>query len=301
MGLSDILPSKINYCLAEINVDMLNEIRLRVNKPIIVNLNTRSYYLTSNGLTNNWNEAVICENSDINYIINKVSDNSFYTINDEIINGYISYTGGIRIGVAGEVVTQNNIVKTIKNISSLNIRIPHQIKNCSLNTYSSLVINNQIKSTLVVSSPGAGKTTYIRDLVQQISKRLIDKSILILDERGEISGGGKFNLGNNVDVLLNCSKEYGMTNGIRSLKPDVIVTDEISLNNDLEVIENALTSGCKIIATIHAKDINELKMKKSFKEIINNQLFERYVVLSNNCGVGSLEGVYNQNLDCICV
>ena len=107
MGLSDILPSKINYCLAEINIDMLNEIRLRVNKPIIVNLNTRSYYLTSNGLSNNWNEAVICENSDINYIINKVSDNSFYTINDEIINGYISYTGGIRIGVAGEVVTQN--------------------------------------------------------------------------------------------------------------------------------------------------------------------------------------------------
>ena len=83
--------------------------------------------------------------------------------NDEIINGYISYTGGIRIGVAGEVVTQNNIVKTIKNISSLNIRIPHQIKNCSLNTYSSLVSNNQIKSTLVVSSPGAGKTTYIRE------------------------------------------------------------------------------------------------------------------------------------------
>ena len=71
---------------------------------------------------------------------------------DEIINGYISYTGGIRIGVAGEVVTQNNIVKTIKNISSLNIRIPHQIKNCSLKTYSSLVSNNQIKSTLVVSS-----------------------------------------------------------------------------------------------------------------------------------------------------
>lgn len=300
MSLKDILPNRISNAVEQINYDLINEIRLRVNKPIVVNINNRNFYLTSDGPSNMYNLALYCNVSDIDYVISKVSDGSFYTINDEIVNGYVSYFGGIRIGIAGEVVTNSNMIKTIKNISSLNIRVPHQVKNCSLNTYSSLVNNNDVKSTLVISPPGAGKTTFIRDLVQQISKRL-NKNILVLDERAEITGKNIFDMGNNVDVMLNCSKEYGFNAGIRSLKPEIIVTDEINLNTDLNILEQSLTCGCKIIATIHARNIQELQLKKEFKYIINNHLFERYVVLSNNCGVGTLEGVYNQNLDCICV
>ncbi|MBQ3494985.1 MAG: Flp pilus assembly complex ATPase component TadA, partial [Clostridia bacterium] len=150
------------------------------------------------------------------------------------------------------------------------------------------------------SSPGAGKTTFVKDLIMQLSKRNLNLSILVVDERGELSGSNSINLGDNVDVILNSTKKFAFQNGIRSLNPDVVVTDEINLDSDLETIEEALTCGVKVIATIHAKNINDLKNKKSFAMLLNKQLFNRYVVLNNSCGPGTLEGVYNESMSCVC-
>ena len=99
--------------------------------------------------------------------------------------------------------------------------------------------------------------------------------------------------------MLNCSKKFGFQNGIRSLKPDVIVSDEISLDTDLEIIENALTSGVKVIASIHANNIDDLKNKKSFSNLLIKGLFERFVVLNSSCGPGTLAGIYDGQLRCI--
>lgn len=294
-----ILPEKIFFGINEIEPNILNEIRLRKNKPVIVNVNGKNFYLNENGLSTNATDALMCDGAYITDIIKKVSNNSLYSINDQLINGFINCGGGIRIGVAGEIVSENNHIKTIKNINSLNIRIPHIVKNCSLNYYSYLVKNSQVCSTLILSAPGAGKTTFLRDLIMQISKRNPSLNSLVVDERGEISGGNNINLGDNVDVYLNSTKQYAFENGIRSLKPDVIFTDEINFNNDLSIIENALTCGVKVVATIHAKDINDLKLKKNFNYILNNFLFERFIVLNNSCGPGTVEGIYNQNLNCI--
>lgn len=159
--------------------------------------------------------------------------------------------------------------------------------------------NDSVYSTLILSAPGAGKTTFVRDLVNQISIRNNNISILVADERLEITGNNDFILGNNVDVILNSDKKFAFETGIRSLNPDIIVTDEINLANDLIFMEKALTSGVKIIATIHANNINDLKNKKEFLSIIKLGLFERYVVLNKRFGPGKLEGVYNENLSCI--
>ena len=293
-----ILPEPISSAINQISSKMLNEIRLRNNKPIQICANGKNFYLNQYGITNSFDSAIKCEQGYINYILGKVSNNSLYSINNQIVNGYISFDGGIRIGVAGEVVYENNLVKTIKNISSLDIRIPHEVKNCSLNCYPLIVENNIVKSTLVLSNPGSGKTTFIKDLVYQIGKRNPDINILVADERGEISNVNLSEIA-NVDIYVNCTKKFAFENGIRSLKPNVIVTDEINLDNDLEVIKNALTCGVKVVATIHAGNIYDLKQKRNFIEILNAKMFERFVVLNSSCGPGTLEGIYNQNLNCI--
>lgn len=294
-----ILPYDINNALKNIDFNSINEIRLRVNKPVMVCVNGKFFLLNSYGLTNNLESAIICDSAYIKYVINKVSNDSFYSVNDQIICGYISYKGGIRIGVAGEIVFENNSVRTIKNINSLNIRIPHQIKNCSLNYFGYLVKGDTVFSTLVISKPGAGKTTFIRDLVTQISKRTCNNNILVVDERGEISGQNQLDLGNNVDVYTNCDKSFGFECGIRSLNPSVVVTDEINFNKDLDIIERALTSGVKVVATMHANGVEDIKLKKDFKEILNKQLFDRYLFLNSDCGPGTVEGIYNSSLGCI--
>lgn len=300
--LCNILPESVNNGIEKISTKLLNEIRLRNNKPIQINVSGKNFYLSNNGVTSSPLDALICKPGYINHVINKISNNSLYSINEELINGFISYNNGIRVGVAGDVVSENGNIKTIKNISSLNIRVPHEVKNCSLNAYSYLVENGEVKSTLILSSPGAGKTTFVKDLIYQCGKRNPNLNILVADERGEISAVSNYNDSdyiNNADIYTNCTKQFAFENGIRSLKPDVIITDEINFDSDINVIKNALTCGVKVIATIHAGNIYDLKQKHNFNEILNAKLFERYVVLNSNCGPGTLEGIYNQHLNCI--
>ena len=155
-----------------------------------------------------------------------------------------------------------------------------------------------VKNTLIISPPGAGKTTFLRDFIYQLDKRT-NKNILVVDERCEISTLSSDITFKNVDIYKNCSKEYAFNNGIRSMKPDVIVTDEIDLSRDIECIENAITSGVNVVATIHASSITDLKNKKQFISIIQKHLFDRYVVLGFSNGVGTIEGVYNETFRCI--
>ena len=293
----------ILHALHKIDISKVNEIRLRLNSPIILNISSKNYYLAANGLTKDISLAIKCKPSTIDYVLSVASNQSLYSVNDQIINGFISVKGGIRIGIAGEVVSVNGLIKTIKNITSLNIRIPHQIKNCSLSAYLYLTNNNIPLNSLILSPAGAGKTTFIRDFAYQLSLKNKNLNILIVDERCEITGiyEGVTNLNaGNVDIICNSRKKFAFENGIRSLKPDVIITDEINLTSDLTAIENAVTSGVKVIATIHAENLQDLKLKTAFGDILSKNLFERFVVLGKSNGVGTIEGVYNQNFDCLC-
>jgi len=278
----------------------LYELRLRANNPVVVNYYGENYYLNTDGLSKGLDNAIIVSMGDIQEILKKISNNSLYTINDQLINGFVTINGGIRVGVCGEVVSVDGNIKTLKNITSLNFRFPHFVKNCSLNLFPYIYKNNNLKSTLIVSSPGAGKTTYLRDLIYQLSSKENLLNILVVDERNEISSiftGEETMKIKNIDVCLNSSKKFGFTNGIRSMKPDIIFTDEINLDNDIDIIESALTSGVKVIATMHASSINDIKNKSGFRELLKKSLFERYVLLSNANGIGTLEGVFDENLN----
>lgn len=297
--LDNYLPQKISLALNKIPYNSLCELRLRGDSYVVANILGENYYLEDNKFSKQSDLAIKISTGELQSILHKISNNSLYTINDQMIEGYIPISGGIRVGVCGEVVSINDKIKTIKNISSLNFRFPHFIKNISLNIYPYIVRNGNIKSTLIISPPGAGKTTYLRDLIYQLSTKENLLNILVVDERQEIAtifDGNSVKKLDNIDICSNSSKSYGFTNGIRSMKPDVIFTDEINIEKDIDIIENALTSGVKVIATIHADSINDLKNKSSFRNILNKSLFERFVLLSNKNGVGTLEGVFDENL-----
>lgn len=283
--------------LRHVNLQQVNEIRLRQARPAIVTLGANSYFLSENGITNQETDAIVVSKADIENIVFRASECSIYAVNDQIKQGFLTIEGGIRIGIAGTAVCEENRVKTIKNFTSLVIRIPHTIKNCSLSAFRYILDKGVFRNTLIVSPPRAGKTTFLRDFLFQLSSRNICLSTLVLDERGEISGGTNLELLNSnfCDVLSFISKKEGFVFGIRALSPSIVACDELGGEEDLKAIEYAANCGVGTIATVHAATVAELLKKPCFEKLLEKKIFERYVVLSSREGPGTFEGVFDEN------
>ncbi len=293
--LSDVIGEKLYTIITtKFNFGYLNEIRIRVDKPIVVFVKGQAYYLGNNGLVTSEENAIIATKQMVEDIIFRASEFSVYSINEELKKGFIVLKGGERLGIAGTLVCEKGEIKTLNNFTSINIRIPHEIKNCSLDAFSFLVGEDGVKNTLIISPPGGGKTTFIRDFVNQLSIRNLSFNVLIIDERGEIAGdNGELNVGKFSDVIAFSDKKTGFMQGIRAMNPHIIVTDEIGGDEDIKAIKYAGNCGVKVIATIHAGSLEELKAKEGFEDLKNT--FERYVLLSKRNGPGTIEGVYNEN------
>lgn len=291
-------PERIKNALLRINFNNVYEIRLRVNKPIAINQLGQTYFLSLKGQTSNCNDAIILTKEEIEIIYYSICENSIFSVNDKIKHGFITLKNGARVGIAGEIVYENDKISTMKNISSLNIRIPHEIYGCAEIAFN-YCITNTFENTLIISPPGAGKTTIMRDLARQISKHNIAYNIMIIDERNEISNtiGGitNFDVGILTDVIINSSKEFGFNTAIRTMRPDIIFTDEIGSIKDIESIRLAATCGIKLAATIHAASLNDIRNKKELEELIQSKIFKRYILLSTRKGVGTYEGIFDEN------
>ena len=282
---------------SQFNWQLIEEVRLRANCPIVICYQGKNFVLKNQ--TNNY---YIATDYEINYVLAKATQNSLYAVNDQIKQMFISYTGGVRIGITGEVVTNSNQVSTIKHINSLNIRLPHQIKgfgNLALNfVYNNGVINN----TLIVSEPGAGKTTLLRDLCKNISELEQVYNVLLVDERYEIAscinGRPMLDVGLFTDIISGGAKQFAFMQGVRSLKPDVIITDELSNSEDFLAVENAIKNGVKVIASVHAKNQLDLLKNTTIKNMLNQNYFSRIIVLSCNSKSRYL-GIYDNNLNCL--
>ena len=290
--LFEILPKTIRNILEKVdNVQQLEEIRVKVNKPVFIHIGSKEKV---------W--EYIATPEDLKYIMQRISNYSIYAFEDEIRQGYITIKGGHRVGLCGICVIENNSIKTIKDISSINIRACKEIIGCADKVIPYIVNNNSIYNTIIISPPKCGKTTLIRDISRQISqgnmgKGFRGKNVSIIDERSEIAGSFKgipqMDVGVRTDVLDNCPKSQGIMMAIRSMSPDVIVCDEIGTQNDMESILMALNSGISLITTIHGFGIEDLYKRLVFKDIVDNYVFTRGIVLSNKKGIGTIERIYD--------
>lgn len=291
--------------ISDYTFEEVDEIRLRVQRPIMFYGRHGDFTIDSCGQKiSDYNSPYIVSESNIIRTIELMSDNSLYAYQEELKNGFLTLKGGHRVGIAGKVVVENNEIKTIKNISSLNIRIARQIIGCSSKVVPLIINNDSIFHTLIISSPNCGKTTLLRDIIRMLSngvKELGFKGLKVgvVDERSEIGacfkGIPQNDVGIRTDILDSCPKPQGILMLTRSMSPHIIATDELGTNLDLEAVEQAINAGIKIITTAHAGNLDELIRKKGIGDLYKCGLFERIIILSNKNGIGTVEEVIDTN------
>lgn len=293
-----VLPGSIRILIQreELQYSYLQEIKLRVGQPLILVYRGKEIMLGKNR-----GKPYIVTADDIRETVDYVSNYSLYAYENEMRQGFITIEGGHRVGMTGQTILEGGKVKNLKYISSINIRMSHEILGCADKVFPYITYNKQLAHTLIISPPGCGKTTLIRDMIRQISDGndwIRGITVGVVDERSEIGGSymgvAQNHLGIRTDILDCCPKAEGMIMLIRSMGPQVIAVDEIGTSEDIYAIEYAMHCGCKMIATVHGASLDEIRRKPLLKRLVEERGFERYIVLGNEDSVGQIKSIYNE-------
>lgn len=274
----NVLPTGFRKYLDIINIDGVEEIRLRAERNAILYFGTKKGELVTD---------YVVSSDDIRETLEYISTFSLYAYEEDIREGFITIKGGHRVGLAGKVVRENGRIKTISNISSINIRVSHQVYGCSEQVMPHIIDEDTVLNTLIVSPPGAGKTTLLRDMLRQLSD-VYRKKVSLVDERSEIAscykGVPQNDIGMRTDVYDCCPKAEGLMLMIRAMSPQIVAVDEIGGIGDMRAITEALSCGCKVIATVHGESIGDITGKTYMEECVRDRLFKRFIFIRNADG-----------------
>ncbi len=277
----DFLPQNVKESIRHLNAQKLYEIRLRADKPTTVNYEGKYRYLGAYGLTDFVEKAICCDRDDIADCVFRAGKYSVYSVEEQIKKGFITAEYGERIGLAGEYVLEKGQPLAIRNFTSLCIRVPHEVIGCGAEIYQKC-FSNRLCNLLIVSPPGLGKTTILRDLGRLLSENT-HKNILICDERGEIAQG---ETGTSCDVLRYADKWTAFDAGIRAMRPEIVITDELS-TDDCRAVQRAIDAGIYVLASAHFSSMESIA--KPFFGV-----FERYIVLDGQ-EIGQIKGIYDKD------
>jgi stage III sporulation protein AA len=290
--------------LSLIQTHRLEEIRIRIGRPIELLINSESFFLTNEGgISTQFNRGMIANEDDGNKIMNLISRHSVYAIEEELKRGYITIKGGHRVGITGRAIVDNGKVKLLKDIKSFNVRLAREVQGIANPVLPKLLDNHQLLNTLIISPPRCGKTTLLRDVIRLLSYgveeyQLRGQRIGLVDERSEIAscieGVPQNDVGPRVDVLDACPKAEGMMMLIRAMSPDIIATDEIGSRADTEAILEAIHAGVGIITTVHGSSLEDVKRRPQLHGLFERPVFQRYILLSKRRGVGTIESILDE-------
>ena len=273
ISMLSFLAPRLKNALAHVNLNLLYELRIRTDKPLRVNAGGSFTYLGEAGLTEREELAIRPTAAEVEETLFAASGYSVYAVENQLKKGFVTGKDGERIGIAGTLVYEGGSVLSVHSVTSLCVRVPHAVEGCAEEIYRKTLADG-LRSLLILAPPGEGKTTLLRDLTRIVSQRT-QANILVSDERGELSAG---DLGATSDVVKFADKLTAFTAGIRAMRPEIIVTDEL-LASDYEAVRRAVESGIIVFASAHLKRVEDVPEK----------LFERYILLD---GLGKIGKIY---------
>lgn len=288
-GLVTVFPTSIRPRMRKINWDGLEEIRVRIGWPVEL------IYGNHNEWLGNYDSMI--DRQCLDEMLNYITGYSIYSMDEEIKQGYITFSGGHRIGITGHATyealrdTREHRITNIIDIGGLNIRIAHERKGCAEKIVPHLRKGSSIYNTIFFAAPGAGKTTYLRDTIRILSEGMKSGDMIqhqgfkvcVIDERSEIAacveGKAQNDLGKRTDILDACPKEIGMKMVLRTMSPDIIAVDEIGKEEEFVLLEQMRYSGVKILGTVHAGDMQEVLRNPMIRDGVKSGAIERFVEL----------------------
>ena len=252
------------------------EFRLRVGQPLTVLLPEGETIL---------GESVKAE--DLEVLCNIATEFSRYAAAETLREGYLAVKGGFRIGLCGTAVMKDGTNTNLKNFSSASIRIAREHTGIAEDLAKQLFCNGDFQNTLILSPPGAGKTTLLRDLVRSLSVGVAPygpRRVSLIDERGEVAvmyrGEPQMDVGPYTDVLDACPKALGIPMVLRAMNPQIIAVDEITAYQDIKAMSLAVGCGVRLLATIHAANLEELQEKPLYRTLMEERIFTFAVLIS---------------------